>query len=329
MDLASLQHGIIISCQAIPGNPFYNTGTMPLMARAAEAGGAVGIRANGPEDITAIKRGTGLPVIGIYKTEPSPDHVYITPTFEHARAIAAAGCDIIALDATLRPRPDGAEMPALIARIRGELGLPVMADISTFEEGVRAAEAGCEIVATTLAGYTAYSSATLGPDFALLAKLAAALDVPIIAEGRFWSPEDVNQGFAAGAFAVVIGKAATNPMAITRHFVENLLPLAPSNEQLAVTESVNPDSVDIDTKSIPEILAIMNRNDRQAPLAVGQVLPEIARAVEIIVHALQHGGRLFYIGAGTSGRLAIADAAECPPTFGVAPELVQALIAGG
>lgn len=96
-----------------------------------------------------------------------------------------------------------------------------------------------------------------------------------------------------------------------------------------ITESVNPDSTDIDRKSIPEILAFMNQNDRQVPLAVEKVIAEIARAVEIIITTLKNGGRLFYIGAGTSGRLAIADAAECPPTFGVSPDLVQALIAGG
>lgn len=222
MNISSLQTGIIVSCQAIPGNPLYNTSTMPLMAMAAEAGGAVGIRANGPEDIVAIKRCTGLPVIGIYKTNPSPDHVYITPTFEHARAIAVAGCDIIALDATSRPRPDGASMLDVVARVRGELGLPVMADISTFEEGVQAAEAACDIVATTLAGYTSYSPQTPGPDFELLARLAAAIDTPLIAEGKFWTPEEVNTAFEYGAFAVVIGKAVTNPMAITRRFVSKL-----------------------------------------------------------------------------------------------------------
>jgi len=218
----SLRGGIIVSCQAIAGNPFYHTGTMPLLAKAAEAGGAVAIRADGAEEIAAIAGAVSLPIIGIRKTEPSPDRVYITPAFEHAREIAAAGCAVIALDGTPRPRPDGLSLKELTARIHGEFNLPVMADISVFEEGVAAGKAGCDIVATTLAGYTSYSVKTEGPDFELLAKLTATLDVPVIAEGRFWTPEDVCKAFALGAFAVVIGKAITNPMAITRRFVSRL-----------------------------------------------------------------------------------------------------------
>jgi len=96
-----------------------------------------------------------------------------------------------------------------------------------------------------------------------------------------------------------------------------------------ITEQLNPDSVDIDSKSIPEILRIINANDRQVADAVARALPSIAEAVAVIVRRLEGGGRLFYVGAGTSGRLGIVDAAECPPTFGVSPELVQGVIAGG
>lgn len=96
-----------------------------------------------------------------------------------------------------------------------------------------------------------------------------------------------------------------------------------------ITESVNPGTVGIDKKSVREILAIMNANDRLVPLAVERTIPQIAQAVETIVAALKKGGRLFYIGAGTSGRLGVVDAAECPPTFGVPVETVQAVIAGG
>ncbi len=220
--LQKLKNGIIVSCQAIPGNPFYNTGTMFLMAQAAEKGGAAGIRANGPDDIKAIKESTALPVIGICKTSPSPEKVYITPTFKHAEMVASAGADIIALDATSRPRPDQMSLSLLVERIHLELRKPVMADISTFEEGIASAEYGCDIVATTLAGYTSYSQLTKGPDFRLLEQLAARLDIPVIAEGRIWTVEHVNQAFDCGAYAVVIGKAVSNPMMITKRFVENI-----------------------------------------------------------------------------------------------------------
>jgi N-acylglucosamine-6-phosphate 2-epimerase len=220
MNLEMLRGGIIVSCQAIQGNPLHHTGVMPLMAQAAEAGGAVGIRADGVEEIAAIARAVTLPIIGIRKTEPSPDRVYITPTFEHAREIVDAGCTIVALDGTPRPRPGGVSLGELVARIRGELDRPVMADISVFEEGAAAVAAGCDIIATTLAGYTSYSVRSEGPDFELLARLTAVLDTPVIAEGRFWTPEEVRKAFELGAFAVVIGKAITNPMTITRRFVE-------------------------------------------------------------------------------------------------------------
>lgn len=217
-----LRHGIIVSCQAIPGNPLYNTGNMPLMALCAAKGGAAGIRANGPDDIAGIKKLTTLPLIGIYKTEPSKDAIYITPSFEHAMAIAKAGCDIIAIDATGRPRQGGLMTAKLVGRIHAELHLPVMGDISNFDEGVQASRDGCDIVATTMAGYTSYSKATEGPDFELLKSLASKLECPVIAEGRFWHPDEVNKAFELGAWSVVIGKAVTNPMMITKRFVAKL-----------------------------------------------------------------------------------------------------------
>ncbi len=223
MIINKLRHGIIVSCQAIKGNPLYGTGTMPLMALCAEKGGAAGIRANGPDDIAAIRKICSIPVIGIYKTKPSEDQIYITPSFKHAEAIARAGCDIIALDATMRKRPGGLSTAEFVAQIHKEIRLPVMGDVSTFEEGVQAAKAGCDIVATTLAGYTSSSVRTKGPDFELLKTLCSKLDCPVVAEGRFWYPEEVNKALKLGAWAVVIGKAVTNPMMITRHFVSTII----------------------------------------------------------------------------------------------------------
>ena len=96
-----------------------------------------------------------------------------------------------------------------------------------------------------------------------------------------------------------------------------------------ITEQRNPNSMQIDTLSAYEIVQIINNEDKQVPLAIEKVLPQIAQAVEKIVEAFHQGGRLVYIGAGTSGRLGVLDASECPPTFGVSPEMVKGIIAGG
>jgi len=96
-----------------------------------------------------------------------------------------------------------------------------------------------------------------------------------------------------------------------------------------ITEQRNPNSMHVDSLSALEIVQLMNKEDKQVPLAIEKCLPQIAQAVECIVAAFQQGGRLVYIGAGTSGRLGVLDASECPPTFGVSPEMVKGIIAGG
>ena len=138
----------------------------------------------------------------------------------HAEAIAKLGVEIIALDATIRPRPDGPAVNELIARVKKELNGLVMADIATFEEGVAAAKAGADIVATTLSGYTLQSKMTEGPDYELIHRLKAAIDTPIIAEGRFTTPAHLAEGWKAGAHAVVIGKAITNVQFSTDLFLK-------------------------------------------------------------------------------------------------------------
>jgi len=212
---------LIVSCQAQPDSPFHGPAGMTLMARAAALGGARGIRANGPQDVRAIRAAIDLPVIGIWKTGP-PDGVYITPRFADAAAVVEAGAAIVALDATDRPRPDGSTAAALIARIRAELDVLVMADVDTVEAGLSAADAGADLVASTLSGYTpATASGAAGADFALVEKLAAHVGVPVIAEGRLRSGADLRRAFDAGAYAAVIGTAITNPTAITRALLED------------------------------------------------------------------------------------------------------------
>ena len=216
-----LKGGLIVSCQAAEDTPLHGPIFMATMARAAEIGGAVGIRANGPDDIKAIKESVGIPVIGIYKVRHPDYEPYITPTLEAAKEIADAGADIIAVDATLRPHPKGLSAGDLIAEVK-TLGLPIMADISTAEEGIAAEKAGADIVATTMSGYTPYSRQGDEPDFELIEELVRAVQAPVIAEGKIWTPEQARRAIELGAYAVVVGTAITRPHMATERFVKAL-----------------------------------------------------------------------------------------------------------
>ena len=211
---------LVVSCQARADNPLHGPVYMSAMAQAAQAGGAGGIRANGEADVAAIRAVTRLPIIGIAKVWDDRFPVYITPGFEQAAQIAKAGADIVGLDATLRPRA-GEPVERLIGRIRTELGKEVFADIATLEEGRAAHAAGATYVATTLSGYTVETACrrTECPDLELLSALVAEIPAPIVAEGRFDTPDLVAEAFRRGAHAVVVGTAITNPREITRNFV--------------------------------------------------------------------------------------------------------------
>jgi N-acylglucosamine-6-phosphate 2-epimerase len=209
---------IVVSCQAGADNPLHGPSSMALMARAAVAGGAKAIRANGPADVAAIHAAVDVPILAIKKLG-DPRGVFITPDAASAVEVAAAGATVVALDGTRRPRPDGSSLRDHVAEIRQRLDVELMADVDCLEAGVVAREAGVDLVATTLSGYTG-GPVPEGPDVELVAQLAQALDCPVIGEGRYWTPDDVKAGFEAGAHAIVVGTAITNPMAITRRFVE-------------------------------------------------------------------------------------------------------------
>jgi N-acylglucosamine-6-phosphate 2-epimerase len=217
--IGRLAGGLIVSCQAGPKDPFFGPTFMAAMARAAARGGAAAIRANGPEDIASIRAAVDLPIIGIWKVDLPGLGIRITPEIEHARAIATAGASIVALDATDRARSDGVAVADLIAQVRRETRLPVMADVSSVSEGLVAEAAGADLIATTLAGYTDGASVSAGPDLELVAQLAPRLRVPLIAEGRFSTPDEAAQAIANGAYAVVVGHAITRPDWITARFV--------------------------------------------------------------------------------------------------------------
>ena len=217
-----LKRGLIVSCQAREGEPTDSPVILAAMAKSALMGGAVGIRANGPENVSEIKKNLSLPIIGIYKQNHPDCEVYITPTFEAAKEVVEAGSDIIAVDATERSRPGDFKAPELIKKIRSELDIPVMADISTLEEGVKAEEWGADIIATTLAGYTDYTKSIECADLELLKRLVESVKVPVIAEGRYNTPELAAEAIRIGAYGVVVGTAITRPNWITEQFVRKV-----------------------------------------------------------------------------------------------------------
>ena len=226
MDLfQSLQGGLVVSCQPEVDDPDHDPLNRPefmaALAQAAVRGGALGIRADSPAHIAAIRAAVGVPIIGLYKKDLPGYAVRITPTAVLAAELAAAGADILALDATDRSRPEGGSPAGYIQAVLRATGKPVLADISTFAEALAAADAGAAAVATTLSGYTPYSrQAEEGPDYGLLERLARALSIPIIAEGRFNTPDQAARALACGAWAVTVGSAITRPKTITAWFVK-------------------------------------------------------------------------------------------------------------
>ena len=210
--------GIIVSCQAKPGDPTYGSEMMSAFALSAKIGGAVGIRASSDIDVAAIKQATGLPIIGIWKRPPLDEHIHIiTPTVEDARLLKEAGADVVALDVTDRPRPGGLDAVTLIKRIKEEVGIPLMADCATLQDAIRAQEAGVEIASTTLS-----FPPELGPyqpNLKLLDEMIRTLRIPVIAEGHYWNTQDVQKAFELGVTAVVIGSAITRPWLITERYV--------------------------------------------------------------------------------------------------------------
>lgn len=216
--LQKLRHGLIVSCQALPGEPLHGAEIMARMAAAAEEGGAVGIRANGSADIRAIKSAVSLPVIGIIKRDYPGSEVYITPTLKEIDELLEAGADMIAFDATRQKRPEDSTLEQIVAFLHRS-GTASMADISILEEALHAEALGVSCVSTTLSGYTPYSLQQEGPNFELLQSAVDCLSIPVIAEGRMNEPAQVQQALELGAYAVVVGSAITRPQLITGRFM--------------------------------------------------------------------------------------------------------------
>jgi N-acylglucosamine-6-phosphate 2-epimerase len=223
LDDLGMKGGLIVSCQAAADAPLHGPVFMAAMAKAAEMAGAVGIRADGPMDIAAIKGAVGLPMLGIYKIRLPSQHprVYITPTFESAVEVAKLGSEIIALHVLPEYDKDVEALKTRIHRIKEELDVLVMADIATVSDAEFAVAHGVDIVATTSARY-AYPNEKIpgGPPIGLIRDLVKTIPVPVIGEGHFKTPEHCAAAIEAGAHAVVVGTALTAPEKVMAEFVQ-------------------------------------------------------------------------------------------------------------
>ncbi len=221
--LESIRGGLIVSCQALENEPLHSSYIMQRMAVAAMWGGAAGIRANTVSDILKIREEVHLPVIGIIKKEYADSEVFITPTLKEVDELASIRPEIIALDGTDRIRPGGIRLEEFFREVRKRYPAQLfMADCSTLEEGIRAADLGFDVIGTTLNGYTAYTKGNALPDIRLIKSLVEKTQKPVIAEGGIWTPEELESVIGTGVLAAVVGTAITRPMDITKRFVKAL-----------------------------------------------------------------------------------------------------------
>lgn len=225
--LETIKNELIVSCQALPGEPLYveEKSIMYLMARAAKLAGSKCIRTNSIRDVIAIKEETGLPVIGLIKQQYPGFDSYITPTMKEVDALVEAGSDCIAIDCCEGVRADNKTVSEYMKEVREKYPNQVlMADISTYEEAINAKEIGFDIVSTTMSGYSKHTkaNATKGPNLELVERLAKDLDIPVVCEGRVHTPDEAKQAFEKGAYAVVVGGAITRPYEIAKRFYDRL-----------------------------------------------------------------------------------------------------------
>lgn len=220
--LAKIHKNLIVSCQALEDEPLHGSEIMAKMAQAAKDGGAKAIRSNSVSDIAAIKKQTGLPVIGLIKKVYSDSDVYITSTLKEVKELIVVKPEVIALDATNRKRPNGERLKDLVRYIHEESDILVMGDIDTVEGAEYAVDCGVDLLSTTLSGYTSDSPRLNVPDFNLVEILCKSASVPVIAEGRIQTPVQARKMIELGAWSIVVGSAITRPQLITKTFATGI-----------------------------------------------------------------------------------------------------------
>ena len=223
--LRQIKGGLIVSCQAAPSPSLEDPDILAAIAEAVVTGGAVGIRADGPENVRAIRERTKVPVIGIWKRTFPDSEVFITPRLKEVIAVADADAEVVALDATSRPRPDGETLEMIVQEAKAHCTSLLMADVSNFDEGLRAIDLGFDLVSTTLSGYVGDSTETpKGPDLDLVERLSQHLEdsAPVVAEGRISTPDQATEAINRGAFCVVVGTAITRPQSLTQDFCNGM-----------------------------------------------------------------------------------------------------------
>jgi N-acylglucosamine-6-phosphate 2-epimerase len=218
-----IPRGVIVSCQLDPTEPLHTPQHCALFAQAAESGGASAVRAEGVQNIQEIRATTRIPLIGCIRDSYSDGWMLVTPDMNAVDRLVRVGVDVIALDATLRSRAGGLDGPRFLAEVRKRYpDLPILADISTFEEGVRAADVGASALSTVLCGRTKETyeqSLVAAPNLDLIYRLATTVGTPVLAEGFIWSTNDASEAVEAGAYGVIVGGAITRPRVLTQLFV--------------------------------------------------------------------------------------------------------------
>ena len=225
------KRGLIVSCQATPEEPMHGSAIMAKMAVAAEMGGAIAVRVNTYPDLLAVREAVKLPILGLIKQQYSGYYPYISPTMKEVDLIVNSGAEIVCVDGTFYPRPDGNTFAQFVKLIRTKYPeIEILADISTVEEGIAASKLGVDYVATTLYGYTPDTVDKTSqliqefrePNFDIIKQLKASIQQPIIAEGRFWDGDHAIKAMECGAYAVTIGAGITRPQIITKKIVDEI-----------------------------------------------------------------------------------------------------------
>lgn len=215
--LELLRNGLVVSCQPVDGGPLDRPEIVAQFALAALAGGASALRIEGVANLNSVRKVTDAPIIGLVKSDRDDSDVRITSTISDVENLVREGANIIAFDVTDRTRPVSREI--LLAKIK-DLGKLAMADCSNLEDGIWAAQNGCDILGSTMSGY-AGSNEQSGPDLELV-KALSRLKKFVAAEGRYNSPSLAAQAITAGADTVVIGSAITRPEHVTSWFADSI-----------------------------------------------------------------------------------------------------------